>query len=51
MAASRGVTDLRMSSMRIKYRTRERPSGKNVKLSIDNHIVGLVQKRHVVNEI
>ena len=30
---------------------RERPSVKFVKLSINNHIVGLVHKHHIINEI
>ena len=33
------------------YNTRERPSVKFVKLSINNHIVGLVHKHHIMYEI
>ena len=40
------------SFIRIKHRnTRARPSVKNVKLSINNHIEVLVHKHHIVNEI
>ena len=33
------------------YITRERPSVKLVQLSINHHIVGLVYKHHIINEI
>ena len=43
-----------ISFMRIKYTSQnssERPSVKLVKLSINNDIVGLVHKHHIINEI
>ena len=41
-----------ISFMRIKYRTRANdPSVKIAKLSINNHIVGLLHKHYIINDI
>ena len=50
LAASRGVTDL-CPSRGLNKDMRERPSVKLVKLSSNNHIVGLVRKHHIINQL